>query len=69
MWWRKRLVRLHLEDPAPTIEGVFTGYVAGHYRLKNAKVVRGEGNVEALEDEAWVPRRRVVLAQTIRAVE
>lgn len=62
---RPRLVRLHLADPAPSIEGVFVGYAAGHYRLKNAKVVRGEGQAEALDDEAWIPRDRVIFAQTI----
>ena len=62
-------LRLHLLDPAPSIEGIFVGYEAGHYVLKNSKVLRGANDAEALEGEAWVPRDRVIFAQPLGGVQ
>jgi len=66
---RAKLVRLHLKDGAPSIDGVFVGYKAGHYRLLKAVIVRSESDSHALEDEAWVPRANVLFAQSITGVK
>ena len=60
-------MRLHMVDDGPPLEGVFDGFVCGHYRLLNARIVRAPDRTEALEDEAWVPRSRVVFAQTLKS--
>lgn len=61
---KTRLLRLHL-DGKPSIEGVFLGYEAGHYRLANAKLLL-EDPPRTLElGEAWVPRERVLHAQRL----
>lgn len=62
---RKRILRLHLTDADASIEGVFLGFAAGHYRLANARhIVAAEQSVP-LDGEAWVPRGRVLYAQVI----
>lgn len=38
-WRKKRLVRLHLQNDQPSIEGIFTGFWAGHYVLTTAKLI------------------------------
>lgn len=65
---RAKMVRLHLNDGAPSVDGIFVGFKAGHYRIKKAVLVRSEGEQHALEDEAWVPRRNVLLVQTLKGV-
>lgn len=62
---RRRLVRLHLEKNAPSVEGVFAGFTAGHYRLLNATLLEQPGQTVPLTGEFWVPRERVLYAQTI----
>jgi hypothetical protein len=60
---RKRKLRLHLVDRRESIEGIFLGYEAGHYRIVNANYLRESDQTLELEGEAWVPRERVLWAQ------
>ncbi len=60
------MLRLHLESKSDaSVEGIFMGFTAGHYRLANARHVAAEEQTVPLEGEAWVPRDRVIYAQVI----
>ena len=62
---KRRLLRLHLEGNKPSLEGIFLGFEAGHYRLANARLLEtGDRSID-LEGEAWVPRERVLHAQVL----
>lgn len=66
MWFGpRRLVRLHLEEPHPSVEGVYVGQSAGHYRLLKPSLLEAEDRTHALDGEVWVPRERVVLLQRL----
>lgn len=62
---RKRLVRLHLEGAAPSLEGLLVGTVNGHYHMKTPKMLEAVGHTAALEGELLVPRERVLFIQTM----
>jgi hypothetical protein len=62
---RKRRVRLHLHDGNPSIEGVLTATVNGHYLLKAAKLLKSTDETISLDGDVEVPRRNVLLIQRI----
>jgi hypothetical protein len=62
---RRAIVRLHLEGSNASVEGLFLGYAAGHYRLVNARHLEAADQSIPLEGEAWVPKKRVLYAQVI----
>jgi hypothetical protein len=62
---RRQILRLHLEKGEASVEGIFLGFVAGHYKLANARHIEAEGQSIPLTGEAWVPRGRVLYAQVI----
>lgn len=62
---RRRLVRLHLVDPFPSIEGILVSAFDGHYRLLKASVIEAPERTRELEGEAWVPKDRVVFVQRL----
>jgi hypothetical protein len=65
---RRRLVRLHLEGEQPSVEGVLTGFWAGHYVLQLARVFETADASHSLEGPSVrVPRERVVLVQELRS--
>lgn len=69
MMWplRRRLVRLHLTGDQPSIEGVLTGFWAGHYVLRLAKVIEAADRSHSLEGPSVrVPRERVIFCQELR---
>lgn len=68
MGWRTKaqLVRLHFADGAPSIDGIYDGLKAGHYRLLNPSIVDAEDVSVAMDGEAWVPRERVLFMQVTR---
>lgn len=66
LFFRRRLVRLHQLDPAPSIEGILVGIHAGHYRLIKPQVVETTDRVHEAGAEVWVPRERVVFLQVLR---
>lgn len=61
---RKRLLRLHIEGRDESIEGIFLGFEAGHYRLANARLLETADRSIPL-GEAWVPRERVLHCQVV----
>lgn len=63
--FRRHLVRLHLVDPHPTIEGILVGRMNGHYRLLKCSLLEAPDRTHQLEGEVWVPRERVVLVQRL----
>jgi len=48
-----------------TVEGLFLGFEADHYRLANARHVQSGDDPIALDGEAWIPRARVLYAQKL----
>lgn len=66
MWWkRKRLVRVHLIGDEPSIEGVYTGRIDGHYRIENANVIESSERSHALEGWVLVPAHKVAFVQVL----
>lgn len=62
MWWRKRLVRLHMDSERPSIEGIHVGFWANHYVLKNAVLWEAADRSSAVGD-VRVPRQNVIFVQ------
>ena len=62
---RRRRVRLHLKDGAPSLDGLLTGSVDGHYLLKVARLVRAADETISLDGEIEVPRRNVLFIQRL----
>lgn len=62
---RRRLVRLHLVDPHPSIEGILVSARDGHYRLLRPAVLESTERTQELEGEAWVPKDRVIFVQRL----
>lgn len=65
MLLRRRMVRLHLVDPFPSLEGILAASYDGHYRLLKPSVLEGEGRTRELTGEAFVPRERVIFVQRL----
>jgi hypothetical protein len=65
LFLRKRRVRLHLKDENRSLEGIWIGMGAGHYRLASATQLEAVDRTIELEGEAWVPRERVLYMQVI----
>lgn len=53
-----------MEGNRPSVEGIFLGFDAGHYRLANAKLLETTDRTHEL-GETWVPRERVLHAQVL----
>lgn len=68
--FRRRLVRLHLDGDAPSLEGLRRRLPVrrnGHYVLELASLIQGEDRAFKLEGErVMVPRERVVFVQELR---
>lgn len=62
---RRRLVRLHLAAPFPSIEGILVSTLGGHYRLLKPEVLEAADRTRELEGEVWVPKERVVFVQRL----
>ena len=62
---RRRLVRLHLVDPFPSIEGILISAMDGHYRLIKPELLEGTDRTQRLEGEVFVPKERVVFVQRL----
>lgn len=61
------MVRLHLAGDAPSVEGIFVGFWAGHYVLRVASVVSGADKTHELDGpEARIPREKVLIVQVIQ---
>jgi hypothetical protein len=62
---KKRRVRVHLKDNAPSIEGVLVANVDGHYLLKVPKVLNGTDETISLNGEVEIPRKNVLFIQRL----
>lgn len=62
---RKRRVRVHLRDETRSLEGIWVGNAAGHYRLAAAEQLEAVDRTLELEGEAWIPRERVLYLQVL----
>jgi hypothetical protein len=62
---RKRRVRVHLRDETRSLEGIWVGSAAGHYRLAAAEQLESADRTLELEGEAWIPRERVLYLQVL----
>ena len=62
---RRRLVRLHLADNQPSIEGILVGKPNGYYRLAQPTVLQGREESYEAEGEAWVPSRNILWVQVL----
>jgi hypothetical protein len=65
LFLRKRRVRLHLKDENRSLEGIWVGMGAGHYRLAAAMQLEAIDRTIELEGEAWIPRERVLYLQVL----
>ena len=59
----KRLVRLHLENNLPSVEGILAGRWGGHYVVLTPQVLSDGSN--KLSGHVEVPAERVVLVQVL----
>lgn len=57
------MVRLHLVDPFPSVDGILVGRYDGHYRLLKPELLEATDRTRELDGELWVPRERVVYVQ------
>lgn len=62
---RRKLVRLHMRDAAPSVEGVLLSRWGGHYRVANPKLLESPEVTHELDGELFVPRERVLYVQVI----
>lgn len=60
-----RLVRLHLKDDRPSIEGFLRWRPGSHYRLLKASVFEAEDRSHSIDGETWVPRENVLFLQKL----
>ena len=65
LFLRRRLVRLHLVDPFPSVQGILSSSFDGHYRLLKPELLRGESQTEQLSGDLYVPRERVIFLQRL----
>lgn len=63
---RRRRVRIHQLDPAPTIEGILIGSLDSHYRLLKPVLWETAERSFDLQGEVWIPRERVIFVETIK---
>lgn len=60
-----RRVRLHFHDQTSSLEGIWVGMAAEHYRLAKAEQLESVDRTLELDGEAWVPRERVLYLQVL----
>lgn len=65
VFFRKRQVRVHLKDEEFSLEGIWIGLDAGHYRLASAGHLETADRTRPVAGEVWVPREKVLYLQVI----
>lgn len=66
MWLRRRRrVRIHLVDAAPSLEGYLVGLWRQHYVLALPELVEAPDRTIALEGQVRVPAGRVLFIQEL----
>ena len=66
IWRKKQLVRVHLTQGEPSIEGVWMGRVGKHYRVEAARVIESEDRSFEITGSALIPVERVAFVQVLR---
>ena len=61
----KRLVRLHLADNQPSVEGILVGRWSGHYVVLAPKILDADQRTFSLTGRLEVPAERVLYVQVI----
>lgn len=61
----KRLVRLHLADNQPSVEGILAGRWGGHYVVLAPKILDAAQRTFSLDGHLEVPAERVLYVQVI----
>jgi hypothetical protein len=61
----KRLVRLHLAENKPSVEGVLAGRWGGHYVVLAPKILDAHDRSFSLDGHLEVPAERVLYVQVI----
>jgi hypothetical protein len=63
---KKRKVRLHLKENAPSVEGFFTGFWAGHYTVElPALIASPDSRIELDSQRARIPKHQVILMEEL----
>src|SRR5262245_12126987 len=62
----RRLVRLHLKENQPSVEGILMWSPGAHYRVRKASLLEAEHRSHSLDGEAWVPKSNVLLVQRLK---
>ena len=62
---KKHMVRVHLTQNEPTLEGVYMGRVGKHYRLEAARVIEAEDRSYDITGSALIPVERVAFVQVL----
>lgn len=63
MFFKRRQVRIHLNDNPASIDGILIERPNGFYRVLKPEVVLDENQSHALEGEVWVARENVLFLQ------
>lgn len=61
------MVRVHLTQSEPSIEGVWMGRVGKHYRVEAARVIEAEDRSFEITGSALIPVERVAFVQVLPA--
>lgn len=64
---KKHMVRVHLTNGEPSIEGVYMGRVGRHYRVEAARVIEAEDRSYEITGSALIPSERVAFIQVLPA--
>lgn len=66
MFQRKRhMVRVHLTQGEPSVEGVWMGRIGKHYRVEAARVIESEDRSFEITGAALIPVERVAFIQVL----
>ena len=63
----KHMVRVHLVQNEPSVEGVYMGRVGKHYRVEAARVIEAEDRSYEVTGSVLIPVERVAFIQVLPA--
>ena len=59
------MVRLHMDGDRPSIEGIWTGMIEGHYVIKKSSLLVHADAEPTPVGETYVPRDKVMFMQKV----
>ncbi len=65
LFFKPKMVRLHLKNEAPSVEGILTSRPNGFYKLAKPELLSAERENMALDGEVWIPEKEVLLMQVL----